>query len=714
MKAFQIGLLATVALSGIAAPAMAQDNSVTQNDDQSQTDAGGIADIVVTAQKREENVQRAAAAVTALSGDTLVQMGLTDIREVTMMVPNTRFQPESQGTQVYIRGVGTNLGTVAIDQVVSFNVNGVYIQREGTGIPLFDIERIEVLPGPQGTLYGRNAIGGTINIGFRRPTRELESSGVLEVGNYSLIHGTMVQNVPLSDTLAIRLAADYSYNSGYQTSGATSRDDIDGRLSLLWQPRDSVTLNMWVNAFKKNGSPTNLTVKGLDKDGNFRNDAYYFSNPWHDGVVPIFPDEQSRPGDLDYTNIAAGAQLDIDLSDNMTLTYVPGYFYLDNRYNFNLLPGLKQNQFSHFNSTTHELRLTGDANRFQYIVGLYGYHTTGKGYAYRTGFVPGTDSDVDDLTYKGLAVFAQGTYDVTERARLTLGTRYSADSRAATGNAGNMEGAPVYTFDHTFRNFDYKISAEYDLADSAMAYLTFQTGYQPGTFNEFPATEAISNLVSKSKLKALSGGIKSRLFDNRLQLNVEGFYYDYSNYINQTYDPAAQIQATYTGPLTVKGFQLDMLWKPTADDQLNLNVGLARARNGTLVVPEILRVPGTTIEDNTFTGDAPPYAADWTLSAGYFHDFQLGSGYIRAQGDVYYESAYYGTPGRTNGTRQKPHTIGNASLTYFEANNRWSVGAWVRNLGDVAVMGPAAGVGPIAATFLQPPRTYGLRATFSF
>lgn len=685
----------------------------------------GIADIVVTAQKREESSQRTAAAVTAVSGDALVQAGMTDIRELSMIVPNARFQPENQGTQVYIRGVGTNLGTVAIDQVVSFNVNGVYIQREGTGIPLFDVERVEVLPGPQGTLYGRNAIGGTINISFKRPTQNLETNTLLEAGNYGLLHGTLVQNLPLSETLAMRVAVDYTNNKGYQTSGATAKDDIAGRISLLWEPQSGVSLYLWANALKKNGTPQNLVVKGLNSAGQFENDAYYHENPWNDANVPIpgFPPSAAPTvGNLfNYTNWSAGAELNIALGDSAELTYVPGYFYLDNRYNFFLLPGLMQNQYSHFNSTTHELRLTGERDRLKYIVGLYGYHTTGKGYAFRTGFAPGIDSDVDALTYKGFAAFTQLSYAIADQARVILGARYSADARKATGNS-NLPGNPVYTFDKTFRNFDYKVSLEYDVTPSAMAYLTFQTGYQPGTFNEFPSDFTVNptlttpnNRVDKSKLKAVSGGVKSRLFDNSLQLNLEGFYYDYTDYINQTYDPGATIQATYTGPMKVKGFQADVIWKPSRDDQFNFNVGFARARNGLLVVPTILQRPGSTLAENTLTGQAPPYAADWTVSGGYHHDFQMPNGYLRAQGDMFYESEFFGTPGRTNGTRQKPHTIGNASLTYFDNDGKWSFGGWVRNIGNTAVMGPSAGPGGvIAATFLQPPRTYGARATFNF
>ena len=169
-------------------------------------DGTGLEVIVVTAEKVTEDLQKTASAVTAISGDILVKAGVYDIRAAQNLVPSVRFQAENASTEIYIRGVGSTLDLPNIEPPTVFNFNGVYIPREGNSVGLFDIDRIEVLPGPQGTLYGRAALGGAVNVSFKKPTRQLETEALLEAGNYSLLRGTLVQNVPMTEDFAMRAA----------------------------------------------------------------------------------------------------------------------------------------------------------------------------------------------------------------------------------------------------------------------------------------------------------------------------------------------------------------------------------------------------------------------------------------------------------------------------------------------------------------------------
>ncbi len=173
-------LRAAIALQLIPALAVADDAGAG-------AEGAGLEVITVTAQKVSEDLQKTAAAITAISGDVLVSAGVYDIRGVQNLMPSVRFQAENASTELYIRGVGSTLDLPNIEPPNAFNFNGVYIPREGTSVGLFDISSIELLPGPQGTLYGRAALGGAVNVEFNRPTQELETSGVLEVGDYSLL-----------------------------------------------------------------------------------------------------------------------------------------------------------------------------------------------------------------------------------------------------------------------------------------------------------------------------------------------------------------------------------------------------------------------------------------------------------------------------------------------------------------------------------------------
>src|ERR1700691_3665118 len=173
-----------------------------------------LAEITVTAEKQSENLQKAAAEVTAIPADILIDAGITDLRQAQMIVPSVRFQAEGNNTQVFIRGVGANLDFANVEPNVSFNLGNIYMPREATSAAFFDIAQLEVLPGTQGTLYGRSAIGGTVNITPTKPGFNNDGQINLDVGNYAAVHVTETQNFMVSQTVALRAAIDYDRNSG--------------------------------------------------------------------------------------------------------------------------------------------------------------------------------------------------------------------------------------------------------------------------------------------------------------------------------------------------------------------------------------------------------------------------------------------------------------------------------------------------------------------
>jgi iron complex outermembrane receptor protein len=693
--------------------------------------AGGIADIVVTAQKRSENLQKAPVAITAVSGLALTQKGITNLPAAQELVPGARFHQEGNTVQVFLRGVGSNLDFANVQPSVAFNFNGVFIPREGTSVGLYDIDRFEVLPGPQGTLYGRSAIGGTVNVSFAKPEFRNSFSATLEAGNYSLAHPTLVGNLALSDTFAVRAAVDYIYRDGYMTSGADSRKDISARLSTLWKPTDTVSLYWWGYTAQKYGNPPNLVNKGsrptYDANGNltgfvYDENAFLTKNPYDDqrpgqlASTAIFG--QPTPARQSYNNWATGAQLDVKLGDHATLSYIPGYFFLNSDvkvYWLGVLPAFKQDVY---HEITQELRLSGDIGRLTYLVGLYGYHTVQRGQALvgtAVGpggpAVPGTpfpfySSHVLRNRLQGAAAFGQVTYRLTDKLRLTAGGRYGADSVKANGISLDDQTTP-YSFDHTFHHVDYKVGAQYDLTPRIMAYVQYQTGYLPGTFNEVANLPGRSNLVKTATMKSIAGGIKTRLFNNTLQINDEIFYSDYRNFQIQAYNAQQLYNPIFNAKkVTIPGNQLDILWQPSRDNQINVSVSYIRNRNKDFVTPDGV----------SYNGLAGPYAADWTISGGIAHDFRLSSGYIHAAVDARYESHWFADFVHNLGTRQNAYAKMNADVTYYTEDNRISFGLWGRNLTNKVVIAAtaAAGIPGPATAYLDAPRTYGVRAGFKF
>lgn len=709
----------------------------------------GIGEIIVTAQKTNQALQKTPAAVTAVSNLTLTTSGIHDLAQVQTIVPAARFHQEGNTTQVFLRGVGSNLDFANVETTVAFNFNGAFIPREGTSIALFDLESLEVLPGPQGTLYGRSAMGGVVNVNFHRPTHDLETSGLLEVGNHSRIHGTVVQNVPLGDSWAVRLAGDYEYNNGLMSDGSNSKNDWVARLGVSYDPSDDVKLYLWGYAAQKHGHPANLVNKGTNPvTGAYDESAFLGTNPWDTSWpnrTALFPGgpllstllgTPKKENQL-YHNFATGAQLDVGLGSGITLSYLPSYFYLNDR-TFYWLGSIRSGPYvEYYKQTNHELRLSGDNGPLKWLLGVNGYSANSHGsYLIFINTLPaGTafglptnlpQSDVTHLRNEGLAGFGQATYSVSPSFRVTAGGRYSYTRKNATGNSlpegvlfavGAIPGpVPQYTFKRSFKHFDYKLGVEYDVAPNAMAYFTYQTGYEPGTFNEYaPGTPVATqlnlpndNLVKAAKLYSFTGGIKTKLFDNRLLINDEVFYYIYKDLLMQAYNVGAPINTIFNAKrVEIYGNQLDISFRPTSNDMITAYVSYLHNRNKDFIDPT------TNISYNGLSG---PYSADWTVGANAYHDFQFDSGYLRLQADARYESEWFADFVHNRGTRQAPYVKENASLTWYAESGKWNLGIWARNISNKAVIAAtaAAGIPGPATAYMDEPRTYGARLGFKF
>jgi iron complex outermembrane receptor protein len=671
--------------------------------------ADALAEITVTATKQTENLQKVEAAVTVVTAGALINEGVEDLREAQKLVPSVRFQAEGDNTQVIVRGIGSTLDEANVEPLVAFNLAGIYVPREATSAGFFDLEQLEVLPGPQGTLYGRSAAGGTINITPTRPGFNDDGSTLLEVGNYAMVHATVTQNFKASDTTAFRAAVDYNRHDGYMTTGADSADDVSVRLSSLFNPNEALSVYFWTQGAGKYGKSANLVNKGTDPNtGTFCESCFLSSNPWNDTRTGKWAEPFGTPAaePNHYKSLIVGGQIDYHF-DGATLTYLPSYLYLDSRPVY-WLSALQAINIAHYNQITQELRLASNGSGpLKWLGGLYYYNV--RSYSALELFtnlpIAFAQDSVGGNREVGYAGYGQATYSFTDAFRGIIGGRYSSTDHSAHGDSPVAVGGLPYEYAKTYNHFDWKAGLEYDVLPKAMVYGTVQTGYQPGTFNELPNTATFNNEVRPSTLLSYTAGIKSRWLDDRLQINDEVYYYVYRDLLTQSYDVSAPVNPLFNAQrVVIKGNQLDILMRVFRDDQANLNIGYSHARDADFITPQ----------GQNYNGYQVSYAPDLTALAGYTHNVPLGSATLRAHIDWRYESSWWGTFNHVPGTEQVKSDKGDVYLTYDAT--KWSVGAWVKNIQNRPVIAAiaAAGVPGPGTSYLDPPRTYGLRFTINY
>ena len=667
-----------------------------------------LQEVTITAEKQAQSLQKTAAAVTAIAAEDLVDAGVVDLREAQKLVPSTRFQAEGNNTQVLIRGVGSVLDQANVEPNVAFNLAGIYVPREQTSAAFFDLQQFEVLPGPQGTLYGRSAIGGTINLTPTRPEFNNEGRSLLEVGNYSAVHATITQNLEASETLAFRAAVDYSRNDGVMLTGSDAKNDVGVRLSALYNPNEKLSAYLWTQGAGKYGKTANLVNKGIDPNtGQYCENCFLYDDAWDDTRVGFEgPFGTPQAEDNHYKSFIVGGQIDYQL-DGATLSYLPSYLYLDTKPVY-WLSAIQSRNTAHYNQITQELRISSDnTRRLRWLGGVYFYNVRNNGALSlftNQPFEFAQDS-VDDGQLEGYAAFGQATYSLTDTLRLTVGARASTTKRDAVGTEPVALGGLPYEFHKRYDNVDYKVGLEKDLLPKLMVYGHIQTGYQPGTFNELPNTAAFNNEVKASHLRAYTAGFKSRWLNDRLQINNEIYFYDYRDLLIQSYNIAAAYNLIFNArKVEIKGSQLDVLARVFKQDELNLTVGYSHARNKDFITPD----------GSNYNGLQLAYAPDLTASAGYTHNIPLSEGTLRAHIDWRFESAWYGDYVHNPGTRQDPSNKGDAFITYDR--DTWSAGAWIKNIQNRTVIAAtaAAGLPGPATSYLDQPRTYGVRFTVNY
>jgi iron complex outermembrane receptor protein len=687
--------------------------------------ADTLQEVVVTAEKRSESLSQAPLSVAVVSGATAVSQGDTQLSEALSKIGAVKVLEGQDGPTFYIRGVGTGVPSNVGDPEVNFNIDGVYqSEPQFSHAGLYDVDRIEVLRGPQGTLYGRNALAGAINIVTTDPTFDFGGYGSVGFGNYALIQTQGAINLPLSDTLALRFAFGNEQHSGYLTNGADDANVQSERIKLLWKPNDAFSLLLGADITHQGGAgegevQVNPPPPGFPTGTSGLGNSVASSNPW------TSPDPAVSSRSANFWSVHAQADWDLGFG---VLTVLPAYRDYDYTCSACYRSETDQNQHASEKQTTVEVRLASPAaSTFKWLGGVYYLNAENPETGYQLG--PGADSFSDasgnsvssqaqtHFNSQSYAAFGQATYPIIDSLRVTLGGRYTNDKKSETGYVASETGGVtttttgLFTTSKSWDQFTYKAGLEYDLMSHWILYGNVSSGYKSGGFYQGAAPDS----YNPENLTAYEVGSKGIYLDGRLEINADAFYYNYKdyqiNYIGFINPASAGIFGILTANsegATAYGGEVEARWLITPNDQFDVSIDPLHAHFKTLVI--------TGIFGGDYSGLPLPFAPSFSSNLGLQHAWPLSNGAkLTARAETHIESGSWVTFSEVRNTYEAAYTLSNIFLTLDAPSRKFSISAYVKNLENKAVLANGqSGPAMLETVDLGPPRTWGVQISARF
>ena len=625
--------------------------------------AGSLEEVVVTATKRAENLQEVPDAVTAFSANDIEQAKIETVADFARLTPNLSISEISQspGVQfISIRGV-TQLSNG--EAPVAVIVDGVQVASTAAITQqLYDVERIEVLKGPQGALYGRNAIGGAINIVTRQPTNEFEArvgAGGGADGEFKAL--ALVSGPIVSDKLFFRIAGNYAnYDGGFENTVTGQKvdqmKDRGVRVLLTAKPTDAWNLDLRFSESRSNNAGYGAVV--LPSDPATRAETF--------GIQPTAGRNGSGEREVKEASFKASYESDAGVWSSVT-----GYTKTEDQssYDLDMTPAPLLDlalQRSIVDAYNQELRFTSAADRrFRYIVGgFYQHFELQRTTDVRVLFMPPpfnrafSDASNESDAYAG---FGQMSFDVTEQLELTAALRYDRDRRTQEDLLTGGRRTPK-----TFESWQPKFTVSYAWLPDLRTYATYSQGFRSGGFNA--PLQAFPEGYDSEKTKNLEVGLKSEFLNNRLRLNLAAFKTKFDSQQAFNLDIfSGQQYITNIRSSDVTGAELELTVVPVVAWQFSLGTGYAR--------PQIDDFDGTGL----YRGNAPPYTPEWTYNAAVQYSHEVAHGWelqtrvdYAGQSGLYYEII--------NADKQKRFALTNLRIAL--ESDRYSLSVYASNLFD--------------------------------
>ncbi len=730
-------------------------------------------EVVVSARKRTENAQDVPISMSVRDGQTLADDNTFRMQEILRSMPNvsTEIQQPRQ-TSIVIRGLGKNPANDGLEASVGIFLDGVYLGRSGMATnDLIDVARIEVLRGPQGTLFGKNTTAGALNIVTRPPGEEFEAWAQAGLGNndFSQLSGAI--NAPLvPQRLSFRLSAFDTSRTGFVFDDSMARhfgefDRSGARAQLLWTPAESATVRLIADYYSQDedGPGYQLVDPGIIMaDGSTRPNNF-LDRSARAGYIPQF-DVFARRSDADaaqriVTDQAGfSAQADVQIGRHQ-LTSISAWrewkFRPQNDGDFTALDILPESGVSSKHEQfSQELRLsTAYGGAFDYLLGAYLYFqelqstsnslygadasdfmTAGLTPLALDGFRVTTTANPQTDSY---AAFAQGTWRPAPAWELTAGARWTTESRTARisrTNAGGETlpansaaalaareriGGMVTTDVETDEDFvSGMLSARFSIGEDTMTYLSFARGAKSGGINVAVVPPGVDPTLDPEIANTIEAGWKSQWLADKLQLNLAVFWMDVDDYQTTFRDRIRNtFYLTNAGSVRSRGAELESRYRPIPNLELSLAAGWHDASFSSFATaPCPVETVNPTVCD--FTGERVPGSPPWSATGSVHYDSPVGASGHRLFSQLEYTHKAAHKLDFSDYTREEAHDLASLQLGLAGRDDRWRVWLWGKNLldEDYFVTKATSGIFASGAVIglLADPRTYGLSARARF
>jgi iron complex outermembrane recepter protein len=726
----------------------------------SQTRAADSADtvkldeIVVTAQRREQNLQDVGTSVTAFDANTLQKLGFKDVTDIVGQVPGMQFNQYGATVTIYnLRGVSQNDFSDHQEAPIAVYSDDAYIASTGAlAGSLFDLQRVEVLRGPQGTLFGRNATGGLIQYVSKQPTDVPEGYVQVTGGNFGLWQTEGAVGGPLTDMIDARASFSTSSHDGYISNtigySINNQKQYAGRLQFKFKLSDAgdvlVKLHALNNDHETEGnyswaaSYPNSTGRGVFAPPGTPDLGGYVNTS-----TSPFTQSEDRRGLFNRTVWGANVRVNWKF-DDFTLASVSDYLHMQKRYgedsDMSPNPIFNYDTDAHYQQFSQEFRLNGSAGALRWITGVYylNYKTTNWEDTALPDYIPpvpfpyGNGDANLNLTTSSPSIFGQVEYDFTDHWTGIVGARYTSDEKEYTYNyscnvcgpvnnpsaggpyaitystaAGYPEAEKTYHIPTGKAELDYKIDHD-DLLYASVNRGAKGGGWSApssGYVNLNPALTAVPVLnlnYNMEELTSYETGFKSTFWNGAARLNGDVFYYDYHNYQGFFLDVATQIVENIDA--TVKGGELELALAPVRG--LNVQAGVSYLDTRAKDVP----TPSGILVTSQL-----PQAPPWSVNAVVRYEWPALGGNMSVEGDAKWNKAQYLELINAPVDLEGSYTVANARAQYTSGDGRWDVSVWCKNCADrwyrVYNLDLSGFLGINQAVY-GPPRTFGATVAF--